>query len=58
VTQLSKTGFTWDKTKDTLAINSCGTSPSSSVVVTDTPPQNSPVQNTPAQSDITSLMKE
>lgn len=58
VTQLSKTGFTWDKTKDTLAINSCGTSPSSSVVVTDTPPENSPVQNTPAQSDITALMKE
>ena len=58
VTLLSKTGFTWDKSKDTLAINSCGTSTASPVVVSDTPGQNSPVQNTPAQTTTGTLLSE
>lgn len=49
---LAKTGYTWDKTRDTVSLSSCSNSTSPTEAV-DLPSQNTPVQNSPVQSKAT-----
>ena len=51
-TILSKSGYTWDKARDTLQINSCGLTVSQTGSTSNSPAQNTPAQNTPSQTSL------